>query len=427
MVEFADGSVKAHLGATDMRIPIQYALSLPERWDVAGRRRSTSRALGSAGVRGARPRPRSPRWRWRSRRDARAARRRRSSTPPTRSPSRRSSTSECAFTDIDRTVAGTLEKVDRRARPTSHRARGGGRRGGPARGSRFARTRASGNATGRRRASDGGHRDEAPEPAPGAADPTRGTAHRMAGNPPRLAIIFWGLVTFSLLVVIHEGGHFFAARVLRGAGARVHARPARARRCAGARKRPASSTASPRSRWAATCASRAWSPAPRTSCSGPRSEGRGRGRHHGRRAASPTTLQIPDDRAASLLRHARGLELRSRRSRATDGRLPGARDGRRPTPTRPSSSRPSARPRTAASRPGSASPCSSMGVLMNLVTAILLFTVTLSRRSATRSPASRSPRCEADSPAAAAGLKAGRRLTVARRHARSRTGRRCSR
>lgn len=32
MVEFADGSVKAHLGATDMRIPIQYAFSEPERW-----------------------------------------------------------------------------------------------------------------------------------------------------------------------------------------------------------------------------------------------------------------------------------------------------------------------------------------------------------------------------------------------------------
>ncbi len=32
MVEFTDGSVKAHLGATDMRIPIQYALSWPDRW-----------------------------------------------------------------------------------------------------------------------------------------------------------------------------------------------------------------------------------------------------------------------------------------------------------------------------------------------------------------------------------------------------------
>lgn len=34
MVEFSDGSVKAHLGATDMRIPIQYAFSQPRRWDA---------------------------------------------------------------------------------------------------------------------------------------------------------------------------------------------------------------------------------------------------------------------------------------------------------------------------------------------------------------------------------------------------------
>ena len=32
MVEFVDGSVKAQLGASDMRIPIQYAFSFPERW-----------------------------------------------------------------------------------------------------------------------------------------------------------------------------------------------------------------------------------------------------------------------------------------------------------------------------------------------------------------------------------------------------------
>lgn len=32
MVEFSDGSVKAHLGAADMRVPIQYALSHPDRW-----------------------------------------------------------------------------------------------------------------------------------------------------------------------------------------------------------------------------------------------------------------------------------------------------------------------------------------------------------------------------------------------------------
>jgi 1-deoxy-D-xylulose-5-phosphate reductoisomerase len=33
MVEFSDGSVIAQLGVTDMRLPIQYACSYPERWD----------------------------------------------------------------------------------------------------------------------------------------------------------------------------------------------------------------------------------------------------------------------------------------------------------------------------------------------------------------------------------------------------------
>ncbi len=33
MVEYIDGSVKAHLGVADMRIPIQFALSYPHRWD----------------------------------------------------------------------------------------------------------------------------------------------------------------------------------------------------------------------------------------------------------------------------------------------------------------------------------------------------------------------------------------------------------
>lgn len=32
MVEYADGSVIAHFGAADMRVPIQYALSFPDRW-----------------------------------------------------------------------------------------------------------------------------------------------------------------------------------------------------------------------------------------------------------------------------------------------------------------------------------------------------------------------------------------------------------
>lgn len=34
MVEYCDGSVKAHMGPTDMRIPIQYALSYPDRWSA---------------------------------------------------------------------------------------------------------------------------------------------------------------------------------------------------------------------------------------------------------------------------------------------------------------------------------------------------------------------------------------------------------
>ncbi|SEH57347.1 MULTISPECIES: 1-deoxy-D-xylulose-5-phosphate reductoisomerase [Atopobiaceae] len=34
MVEFSDGVVKAQLGPSDMRIPIQYALSYPDRWET---------------------------------------------------------------------------------------------------------------------------------------------------------------------------------------------------------------------------------------------------------------------------------------------------------------------------------------------------------------------------------------------------------
>jgi 1-deoxy-D-xylulose-5-phosphate reductoisomerase len=32
LVEFTDGSIKAQIGPTDMRLPIQYALTYPERW-----------------------------------------------------------------------------------------------------------------------------------------------------------------------------------------------------------------------------------------------------------------------------------------------------------------------------------------------------------------------------------------------------------
>ena len=33
-VQFKDGSLMAQLGAPDMQIPIQYALSYPERWEL---------------------------------------------------------------------------------------------------------------------------------------------------------------------------------------------------------------------------------------------------------------------------------------------------------------------------------------------------------------------------------------------------------
>jgi 1-deoxy-D-xylulose-5-phosphate reductoisomerase len=35
MVEFVDGSIVAQMGVTDMRLPIQYALSYPDRWEAA--------------------------------------------------------------------------------------------------------------------------------------------------------------------------------------------------------------------------------------------------------------------------------------------------------------------------------------------------------------------------------------------------------
>lgn len=45
MVEFDDGSVIAHLGASDMRIPVQYAFSYPQRWATPAPR-VDFRALG---------------------------------------------------------------------------------------------------------------------------------------------------------------------------------------------------------------------------------------------------------------------------------------------------------------------------------------------------------------------------------------------
>ena len=57
MVELVDGSVIAQLGVTDMRLPIQYAFSYPERWtaplpslDLAARRPARVRSAGHRGV-----------------------------------------------------------------------------------------------------------------------------------------------------------------------------------------------------------------------------------------------------------------------------------------------------------------------------------------------------------------------------------------
>ena len=58
-VRFVDGSLKAQLGTPDMRLPIQYALTYPDRRPVAGRRRPTSSP--PAGSTSARPTRRASR------------------------------------------------------------------------------------------------------------------------------------------------------------------------------------------------------------------------------------------------------------------------------------------------------------------------------------------------------------------------------
>jgi 1-deoxy-D-xylulose-5-phosphate reductoisomerase len=45
MVEFVDGTLLAQLGVTDMRMPIQYALTYPEKWDAAVRGLDFAKAM----------------------------------------------------------------------------------------------------------------------------------------------------------------------------------------------------------------------------------------------------------------------------------------------------------------------------------------------------------------------------------------------
>ena len=85
MVEFADGSVMAHLGASDMRIPIQFAFSYPERWDTPAPR-IDFRELGQLTFDAATWIP-SAVWHWPNVPARRVAPCRACSMPPTRSPS----------------------------------------------------------------------------------------------------------------------------------------------------------------------------------------------------------------------------------------------------------------------------------------------------------------------------------------------------
>ena len=70
MVELRDGSVIAQLGVTDMRLPIQYAFSYPERWDGVRSPPLDLTTLRAARLRGARPRPLPVSARWRIARSA---------------------------------------------------------------------------------------------------------------------------------------------------------------------------------------------------------------------------------------------------------------------------------------------------------------------------------------------------------------------
>ncbi len=45
MVLFVDGSIKAQMGHPDMRLPIQYALSAPDRWPLSGKRMDWKQVL----------------------------------------------------------------------------------------------------------------------------------------------------------------------------------------------------------------------------------------------------------------------------------------------------------------------------------------------------------------------------------------------
>ena len=88
LVEYTDGSVIAQISATDMRMPIQYALTYPDREDAPVPRLDWSEARTWSFSR--RTSRSSPLFVWRTRRSARADRRPARSMRPMRSPSTRS-------------------------------------------------------------------------------------------------------------------------------------------------------------------------------------------------------------------------------------------------------------------------------------------------------------------------------------------------
>ena len=157
------------------------ARAIPERIDAGVARLDLAR-LGALDVRGARSRALSvPRARVRRAR-ARAAPRRPRSTPPTKSPWRRSSPAASRFTDIAAACADALaERMPRAGRHARRRAR-------------------------RRRATRAPARERCARRA--AAIP--GTA----GAPDRASLykVLAFLVMLGVLVVIHELGHYLVAR-----------------------------------------------------------------------------------------------------------------------------------------------------------------------------------------------------------------------
>ena len=130
LVRFRDGAALAHLGYPDMRVPISYALTYPER--AATPIAAARPHLGSRSSSRRRISRRSRCSRSRARRGRKAARTRAPTTPRTRSPSPPSSPAGCRSSALRRSCrrararrrcAGTRPRRSARGRPSRTRAR----------------------------------------------------------------------------------------------------------------------------------------------------------------------------------------------------------------------------------------------------------------------------------------------------------------